>query len=229
MKTNKAIKLLKIIGLTILSIIGLVLLYLISSIVLSIIPTATKTENNPIVEIFIRTNGVHSDVVLPVQFDTIDWSKQVRYADTKGKDTTMKFVAFGWGDKGFYLNTPTWSDLKFSTAFNAAFGRGGTAMHVTFYRTIALDSTSIRLKISLRQYLLLVKYIQDSFKTNNSGQFIQIKTDAVYGQDDAFYEAKGSYSLFKTCNTWTNKALKACQQKACLWTPFDKGIFYHYK
>ncbi len=47
--------------------------------------------------------------------------------------------------------------------------------------------------------------------------------------DDAFYEAKGSYSFMKTCNTWANSALKSAGQKAALWTPSDKGIFRHYQ
>ena len=46
---------------------------------------------------------------------------------------------------------------------------------------------------------------------------------------DAFYDAKGKYSLFYTCNTWANCALKAANQKASLWTVYDKGIFCHYK
>ena len=50
-----------------------------------------------------------------------------------------------------------------------------------------------------------------------------------YGKNDAFYEATGRYSLFHTCNTWTNNALKIAGQKACVWTPFDTGIFYHYQ
>jgi hypothetical protein len=61
------------------------------------------------------------------------------------------------------------------------------------------------------------------------GQVIQILThDDGYGTDDAFYEAKGAYDLFNTCNTWANGALKACDQKACWWTPTDKGIFHQY-
>jgi hypothetical protein len=50
-----------------------------------------------------------------------------------------------------------------------------------------------------------------------------------YGKHAAFYEAKGSYNLFYTCNTWANQALKAANQKAALWTVLDKGIFYHYE
>ena len=56
-----------------------------------------------------------------------------------------------------------------------------------------------------------------------------IKTDAVYGNNDAFYEAKGSYSLFFTCNTWAANALKTAKKEAPLWTATQQGIFYHYK
>ena len=44
-----------------------------------------------------------------------------------------------------------------------------------------------------------------------------------------FYEAKGSYSLFYTCNSWANQALKAANQKAALHTLTDTGIFRHYE
>ena len=50
-----------------------------------------------------------------------------------------------------------------------------------------------------------------------------------YPQLNSFYEAKGSYSFFYTCNTWANNGLKAMGQKAALWTPSDFGIFQHYK
>ena len=75
------------------------------------------------------------------------------------------------------------------------------------------------------QYLRLISYFKNSFKTSENGSLIHIKTNAVYGQHDAFYEAIGGYSLFKTCNTWANNALKTSGQRCCLWTPFDTGIF----
>ena len=34
------------------------------------------------------------------------------------------------------------------------------------------------------------------------------KTNAQYNENDAFYEAIGSYSIFHTCNTWTNNTLR---------------------
>ncbi len=79
------------------------------------------------------------------------------------------------------------------------------------------------------QYRDLVKFITDKFDRDRQGKFILIPTDAVYGEDDAFYEAKGSYNFLETCNTWTNNGLKVAGQKAALWTATDFGIFQHYK
>ena len=79
------------------------------------------------------------------------------------------------------------------------------------------------------QYADLIQFVDSKFDKNSAGQNILIPTKAVYGKDDSFYEAKGSYSFLYTCNTWTNNALKAAGQKAALWTPSDFGIFQHYK
>jgi len=222
-------KILKIILVVILTIISFLLTYALIALVFSIIPVNKKVDSQSNIDIYIHTNGVHTDIVLPIRVDTMDWSRTVKYSDTKGNDTIMKYISFGWGDRGFYLETPTWADLKFSIAFNAAFGLGKSAMHVTYYKEISKSSDTKRINISKRQFYLLNKYIENSFVKNEKGGFIKIKTDMVYGNDDAFYEAIGKYSLFKTCNTWTNTGLKMCEQKACLWTPIDKGIFYHYK
>ena len=69
--------------------------------------------------------------------------------------------------------------------------------------------------------------ISSSFKTDSINNF-ELIPHAYYGNHDSFYEAKGNYSLFFTCNTWANNALKSAGLRTCLWTPFDKGIFYHY-
>src|SRR5688572_19403271 len=71
------------------------------------------------IEIYILTNGVHTDLVLPLQNQFMDWNKFVNPASTISSNTSVRYVSFGWGDKGFYLRTKTWGDLKFSIAFNA--------------------------------------------------------------------------------------------------------------
>jgi len=189
--------------------------------------SGSDSSQNDIV-IYIKSNGVHTDVVLPLKNEVKDWSKVIKFENTKGKDTTATFVAFGWGDKGFYLNTPCWSDLKCSTALTAAFGLGDSAMHTTFFRAITESENCIRVKVSKANYQKLTHYIENSFQLDSKKVPICISS-ITYGLNDSFYEANGKYSLFHTCNTWTNNALKSAHLKAALWTVTDTGILCHYQ
>lgn len=207
-----------------------ILLYLLSAYLLSRIeiPREKSTDKKEIA-IFIKSNGVHTDLVLPVKNKLFDWSSLVPTENTQKKDSLFSYLAFGWGDKGFYLNTPTWGDLTFSTAFKAATGLGTTAIHTTYYSEMQEKKlTCIKIYITKKQYQRLVNYIYNSFEKTKKGSSIFIKTDAVYGDNDAFYEATGNYNLFSTCNSWANKGLIASGQKAALWTAFQGGIFCHY-
>ena len=225
-------KIAKRLGLILLGIIGLLLLYAAAGWLLPYIPVnaAAPAKGPDEVTIYIRSNGVHTDIVVPVRNDVMDWRPMVRFSDTDSKDSTLSYASFGWGDKGFYLETPEWSDLKFSVAFKAMFHLGSSAMHVTFYRQISTGEKCKQIRISNAEYIKLVAYLKKSFQYDAQGNTINIPTtNDGYGSDDAFYEATGVYDLFHTCNTWANNALKACDQKACLWTPLDKGIFYQYR
>jgi len=172
---------------------------------------------------------VHTDIVVPIKSKQINWSDDILFKNTTSKSTDYKYLSIGWGDKGFYLDTPTWADLKFSTAFEATFWLSESAMHCTFYKEMKESQDCKRIMLSEKQYAALINFIQKKFDRDKNGKPILIKTDAVYGNDDAFYDAKGSYSFLNTCNTWTNNALKSAGQKAALWTATDFGIFQHYK
>lgn len=222
-------KILKYTGYTLLTFITLILLYLGCAWAFSRLTVQAEHHAQTDIIIYLKSNGVHMDLVLPVKTENKDWSQHIPYRNTRSGDTLFNYIAFGWGDKGFYLETPTWADLKARTAFKAAFGLSKSAIHATFYNKLRESERCVRLVIAKEQYQRLVTYIENSLQTDGSGSPLVIPTEARYGNHDAFYEAKGKYSLFHTCNTWTNNALKASGQKACLWTPFDKGIFYQYQ
>lgn len=222
-------KTIKILLKAILFFLGFILLYVSVSYLLSKITIDKEPDTKPEVEIFILTNGVHTDIVMPTKNDQIDWSRQIQFQNTQAADSTYHYIAMGWGDKGFYLETPEWSDLKTSVAFKAATGLSTTAIHATYYKRMKLGEDCKSMMISKEQYSRLITFITDSFQKDDSGNFLVIKTDANYGKTDAFYEAIGSYSLFRTCNSWANNALKSSGQKCCFWTATDSGIFSKYK
>lgn len=212
-------------------VVGVVAAYLAAAVVASqVVVPKQPTEEIADVEIFVYSNGVHTDVVMPVKTSLIDWSQVVRYDHTQANDPRYGYVGIGWGDKGFYLDTPTWADLKVSTALRAAFWLSSSAMHATFYRAadLAPNPDCVALRLTQRQYAQLVAYIQNSFRHDAAGR-VQLIAGHSYGRDDAFYEAHRVYSIFYTCNTWANNALKISGQKACLWTPAERGIMGLYR
>ncbi len=219
---------LKILGRMVLTILLLLLLYVGAAYFIPKITIKAEQNTSKEIAIFIKTNGVHTDIVVPTKNDIIDWSQKFKFKDTDIADSTFQYLAIGWGDKGFYLETPTWAELKFSTAFKAAFALSTTALHTTYYQTMPENESCKKIQISKKQYKRLVNFIENSLDKDMNNQVKFIKTDANYSKTDAFYEANGHYSLFHTCNSWANDALLSCGQRACWWTPTDSGIFEKY-
>jgi len=227
MKTIK--KTLKIIKKLFFAILIFLMIYSVSAFLLSKITINSDADNQPKdISIYIKTNGIHTDIILPVKNKIKNWSSQIKFENTKSNDTTATYLAFGWGNKGFYLDTPEWSDLKISTAFNAAFGLSNSAMHTTFYKAIKENKDCIKITVSEENYKKLVSNIEKTFQFDSSQNPLFIEA-TTYGNNDSFYEAKGNYSLFHTCNSWANETLKSANQKAAFWTVTDSGIFCHYQ
>ncbi len=199
--------------------ISLTALYFLFALILSLAKTHPpeqdcKDKN----EVFISSNGVHLDIVIPVDLLEPDLRQNLEILPG------TKYVSFGWGDRRFYLNTPEWKDLTFSTAFNALFLKSKTAMHVTCLRNTYSDWKSLNLcRVQLNE---LITYIDNSFQKDETGKLIKIPVKGYYNFD-FFYEANGSFSIFKTCNIWVNSALREIEVETSVWSPFDFGILYH--
>jgi len=216
-------KIFKIIFKTVLVLILLIGLYITAAYTLPYITVNNNfCDTKTGVKIFIVSNGVHTDLVLPSENKFKSWRNIFPERIFGVTDTTYKYTAFGWGDKGFYLNTPTWADLKFSTAFNATFGFSGTAMHVRYLKEPKINDKCAQIILDEKRYQKLVAYIENSFEKKENN-FIQIDHPG-YGNFDKFYEAKGVYSAFKTCNVWTNSGLKNIGVKVACWSPFSPGL-----
>ncbi|HBH49750.1 MAG TPA: TIGR02117 family protein [Bacteroidales bacterium] len=204
---------------------GTVGIYLFVSVVFSLIPVNRKAPAQEEIEIYLLSNGVHIDLVLPVNNAIKNWSSDVALPPEIA--LRANYISFGWGDLGFYRNTRVWSDLSIPVALKAVFMKSPSAMHIDFFIKLSTDKRCRKVMVSENQYRKLVGFTEQSFKHDSLGKIIPIP-DLKYYAYDSFYEAQSSYHLFNTCNTWTNRALKYANLRACLWTPFDRGILFHY-
>ena len=209
-----------------------VLLYIACAFISSRITINGHKEKKAIHTVYLMKSGIHVDFLLPICNKIKDWREEFPITNTRSKDSSYNKIAIGWGSKGFYMNTPTWDDLTLNIFLISNFGLGSSAIQVKYYNdSLPIDSQITPLKLSGNQYIKLVKYIKNSLKRNKSKKSLHIlpENPKVLTENNSFYDAKQTYSLLLTCNTWINNGLKASGQKACLWTPDAGGIFYQYE
>ena len=195
--------------------------YLLVSLILTFIPVNNEeeyTEKNK--SIYLNSNGVHLSIIIPKNQIDLKLLNGLIYFENDN------YFSFGWGDKNFYLNTPNWSDLTFNNAFKALFINSSSLIHLTRYSTTSNDWTEI--KVSQNQLNKINQYIYKTFYFDTLDKKVVLNNKG-YSNNDDFYEALGSFSCFKTCNSWVNSGLKDSNIKACLWTPFDFGLLYIHK
>lgn len=165
------------------------------------------------VRIYVEDNGIHTGIVLPAD----RWHDLIRpehFADPRYAHHAWR--SFGWGDRAFYVETPTWRDVRPLTVLRAAIGSQRTVMHVDAVPEPRVGDDVRAITLSTEEYARLVGFIRASFA---SGAPIR-----GYGAYDAFYPAHGRYSAITTCNAWTGAALRHAGVRIGAWTPFPSSV-----
>ncbi|MFM9977007.1 MAG: TIGR02117 family protein [Sphingomonadaceae bacterium] len=163
------------------------------------------------VRIFVASNGVHTGILVPVAAAGVDWRGRV----TVTPET--RWLLIGWGDRRFYLETPTWRDVRPGTALAALVGSGRTVLHVDRWRDFMPDDSIRPLTLRPAEYRRLAAFIDAHFAA-------MPETLGGYGTHDSFHAARGRYHALYTCNVWTADALRAAGVRAPRWSPIADGV-----
>jgi uncharacterized protein (TIGR02117 family) len=202
-------------------------LYVFTALILGSIPVNRDFAATPGgTEIFVCSNGVHTDFVLPVKTIDADWPAVFPSQDFSRPIAAYDHIGIGWGDLAFYRDTPHWRDLKFATAWNALLGRGPSAIHAE-YRPAPLPAENCAgLSIGAQQYVELRDYIIADLAKSSPDLPARLAAGG-YGMRDAFFFARGHFSPVMTCNAWINRGLKAAGLPSGIWAPFEFLVLHH--
>jgi len=193
--SRRIVRLIRVVAMVLLVPLGI---YLTTAAVLGRVPVNARwTEPAQGITIFVQTNGVHTGIVLP--------------------DGPHRWRAFGWGDKAFYLNTPSWADMRPVTLIAALAGSGETVVHVDRLGDFVPDENWRPLRLRPSEYSLLRAYIAATLEPGGTAI-------PGYGPDDSFYPARGHYSALITCNVWVSRGLAHAGVKTGTWTPFEADV-----
>jgi uncharacterized protein (TIGR02117 family) len=202
--------------------------YLIIALILGAIPVNRNFRETSDGQVaYIVSNGIHTDIVLPVKSPMMQWDLFFSQTKFKSLFTDAKYIAFGWGNREFYLHTPEWKDLTLSIAVHALFLNGEPAMHVTVIDFIPAEGKYIKKTyLSPRQIERLRQIVISSFKTDEEG-YPEVINAPGYYDNDLFFEATGNFNIFRTCNVWTSECLRYAGIRCGIWTPFEFSVLYH--
>lgn len=172
-----------------------------------------------VVTIMIGTNGVHTELVLPLVTAQKDWRSTFPATDVPAaRDEPFTHIAVGWGEHEVFLNTPTWADLRPAAALNAMIG-GDPLLHVAHYIRPAPGPDNRPLRLRPAEYARLVARIIAALPPDH-----RRRRYPGYADHDVFYAARGTYDWRQTCNQWTADTLAAAGVRIGLWSPLAGGV-----
>jgi uncharacterized protein (TIGR02117 family) len=207
------------IGGALLALIGMLALYAVAGLVGGAIPVNRgwrPPERG--VRVFVESNGVHLGIVVPKNAAGVDWRELARpehLADPRYG--AHLYLSFGWGERDFYLDTPSWADVRLRTVVAAATGSDRTLMHVDHVPEPRAGDTVRAITLRPEEYRRLAAHIRAGFAPAPGHRH-------GYGPYDAFYDAKGRYSMVRTCNEWVGDGLRQAGVRVGAWTPFPVTV-----
>jgi uncharacterized protein (TIGR02117 family) len=216
----------KWVGRAISAILAVPALYLTAALVGSLVPVNRHwSEPAEGTTIYIADNGIHADLVMPVNAHGLDWTPLIPKRHFAAPDAEARWIAFGSGEERVYLDTPTWWDITPRTVWSALAG-GRRVMHVEYVSDPSYAMREIRLRPE--EYRRLWAAIRADFALDAKGAPKRIAHPG-YGCCDAFYRATGKESAIRTCNTHVARWLRLAGVKASAWPPFVNGLLWRYR
>lgn len=164
-------------------------------------PPNGGSGNGKTKSVFVAIHGWHSGIVVKAaDMDANQWPEIADFAQAE-------HVEIGWGDWDYYQHP----NPGLGTALKAAFWSSRSVLHVAGFKgspaQVFHASDIIEISLSERDFKRLIEYISQTFLRPETDPSLPSRPGLYL--DGRFYSARGSFHLFRTCNTWVAEALRA--------------------
>ncbi len=172
------------------------------------------------VKICVINFGIHSEIIVPFEHKIFDWRKHLGM----GKNADYNYLAFGWGEREFYMNPPREIDAKIVAGIKALFLPNPSVIRVEGYKNLPQNFEIECFGVSQSGYLKLNKFIKNTFQLDQQGEKIRLSGGSG---NASYFEAKGTYSILRNCNSWTAEALRKADVNTPVWAGLSTAIMLH--
>jgi uncharacterized protein (TIGR02117 family) len=172
------------------------------------------------VEILVITNPIHTDIAIPANSETLQAFAFLQESGLPLDAPGLRWIVFGWGGRAFYLETPTWAQLKLVPALKAL-TIDRSVLHAELAGEIERVLPNVKsIRVSDGEFSKLLRTILDSFDPQEPAAI----AGAGYGPNDKFFEANGYFNVLFSCNTWAAKVLRAGGVQTGWWNPLPQSL-----
>jgi len=168
------------------------------------------------IRIYVLSNGFHSDIAVPRLDGTTMARLSLSEDDYPVNIEDVHYWAVGWGSKTAFTSLLAVSDLTFSIAAKAlAFD--DAVIHITPLGALSAGPSVFAFDLSNAEYDQLLLILSEWFVS-------RAPQDVTQGFGDRFYQAKGNFTPWMTCNSWTGQRLRQIGINVGMWTPLSQSL-----
>lgn len=191
------------------------------------LPAAGETAptDEPMRRVLVLANPIHTDIALPPDSDVLERFSFLADDGLPVDIDGVEWLVFGWGGRSFYMETPTWAELKPWPALRAL-TLDRAAMHVSVTGAIEPGIGGVlALDLPGASFERLMQGIEAGFWFAGGDRPILIEGRS-YGEYDLFYEGTGWFNALFGCNLWTAAALRAAGLRTGWWNPLPQSLLW---
>ena len=132
-----------------------------------------------------------------------------------------EWLLVGWGSEAFYTSAATYADMKPGAVWTAITG-DKAVLHLDVAGDVSGVDGIEYFTLSDAQYQALLASLETNFQRDQTGAPLPLS--AHFNDHDAFFAAKGDFSLLYPCNAWVGETLRAAGVPFGIWTPTPQAV-----
>lgn len=189
-------------------------------------PPQEPGGSDPSRRVLLLANPIHTDIALPAAPDVL---ARFAFLEEDGLPVGLpgvEWLVFGWGGRSFYLETPTWSELKPGPVARAL-TLDRSVMHVSVAGAIdASQDGVLAIDLSPAGFERLLRHVMQGFAVAGRQASPAVVEGGSYGEYDLFYEGVGRFNAFAGCNSWTASVLRGAGLRTGWWNPLPQSLLW---
>ncbi|OQP83718.1 urease-associated protein [Rhizobium rhizosphaerae] len=187
-----------------------------------LLPRPSLAADGAARQVLVLSNPIHTDLAFPLDDETLARFPFLEASGLPVRHPLARWVIFGWGGRSFYLETPSWAELKALPVLRSL-TVDQSVMHVEVLGEIDLNNPAVySLSVGEDDFAHMAGTIAESFRM--AGGKPEVIFGRSYGRSDLFFEANGRFNALLGCNTWTARVLRDGGLRTGFWNPLPASL-----